>query len=194
MPKYIRFEDVRLRLVGKVRFTADPGCENEMSEELAIRLINEGEGQVELDLSLRYAAPFQGINGEPFRLLPSTAKEIIRTLCEIQGVMKILDIDFGRGTVVNASNYYDRLEKRYDSLKKSLLDRRDGYGSGWLLPPLDGLRLSYQNKADDGYVGMVLVAGDQGHSGSYPADRINDPSRTFWGAYDDDADEREYGR
>lgn len=188
MPRYISLEDVRIRLTGKVRFTEDSKKDNEMSVALAHRLINEGEGQVELDLSPRYAAPFQTTDGRSFKDLPDRpTREVLRTLCEIQGVMKILDVDFGRGTTVNAGNYYETLEKRYNKTIESLLKRRDGYGSGWALPPLTGLRLAAHNQAaDDGFAGMVLVAGSGDNGGSYPAARINDPSTTFWnGEYDD---------
>lgn len=189
MPRYIRLEDVRVRLIGKVRFTADPQKDNEMSEDLANRLINEAEGQVELDLSPRYFSPFQTESGGPFSELPDRpTREILRTLCEIQSVMKILDIDFGRGTVVNAANYYDRLEARYKSIRDDLLKRPDGYGSGWYMPPLPGIKLNYQNQeADDGFKGMVLIAGSGDQSGSYPSRRINDPSQSFWkGTNNDD--------
>lgn len=189
MPRYIKLEDVRVRLIGKVRFTANPQKENEMSEELANRLINEAEGQVELDLSPRYFSPFQTTDGGAFSTLPDRpTREVLRTLCEIQSVLKILDIDFGRGTVVNAANYYDRMEARYKQMRDDLLKRRDQYGSGWYLPPLPGLKLNYQNaEADDGYQGMVLVAGSNDNSGSYPQRRINDPSQTFWkGSNNDD--------
>lgn len=187
MPLYISFEDVRTRLVGKVRFTDDPKQENEMNTALALRLINEGEGQVEMDLSPRYAAPFQTVDGKPFKSLPDRpTREVLRTLCEIQGVMKILDVDFGRGTTVNAAGYYENLEKRYKRMVDDILKRRDGYGSGWALPPLPGLRLAAHNQAaDDGFAGMVLVAGSGDNSGSYPATRINDPSQTFWRGEDD---------
>jgi len=70
MPLYITLEDVRLRLIGKVRFTTNPLDENKMSETLANRLIDEAEGQVELDLSPRYAAPFQTVSGTAFSNLP----------------------------------------------------------------------------------------------------------------------------
>lgn len=189
MGQYITLEDVRVRLIGKVRFTVDPKNENEMSEDLANRLINEAEGQVELDLSPRYHTPFRTTDDQPFSKLPNRpTREILRTLCEIQSVMKILDIDFGRGTVINAEKYYENIEKRYNKIKDDLLKRREEYGSGWYLPPLTGLKLAAHNAlADDGFVGQVIVAGNQtDDSGSYPSRRINDPSQTFWrGAWDD---------
>jgi hypothetical protein len=188
MPRYISFEDVRIRLVGKVRFTDDPSEENEMSNKLALRLINEAEGQVELDLSPRYFSPFQTAEGAEFKNLPDRpTKETLRSLCELRAIMNILDIDFGRGTIVNASNYYNGIEKRYNSIVGNLLKRRDEYGSGWYLPPLPGLRLNYQNAAaDDGFAGQVLVAGSENLGTSYPQTRINDPSQSFWqGTYDD---------
>ena len=89
MGKYCSFDQVRLRLIGKVRFTEDEADENKMPISLALLLISEAEGQVELDMSPRYSAPFQGDNGEAFSTLPSNTRNILKTLSEIQSCMRI---------------------------------------------------------------------------------------------------------
>ena len=189
MGLYVSFEDVRIRLIGKVRFTRDPEDDNKMHEDLANRLIAEAEGQVELDLSPRYFAPFQTIEGLSYRELPDRpTRNIIRTLCEIQSVLMILNTDFGSGTVVEADKYSERLEKRYRNLLADLMKRKTMGGveaQGFAKPPLPGLKLNYMNEAaDDGFMGSVLVT-SQG-DGDYPQKQINDPSENFWnGEYDE---------
>lgn len=189
MPAYTSFQDVALRLVGKVRFTTDPIDENRMSEDLANRLIDEAEGQVELDLSPRYLAPFQTDHGDAFASLPDRpTKNILRTLCELMGCIRILETDFGAGTIVDAEKYIEKLRTRYESIVKDLLAKKMDGGveaQGYAKPPLPSLKLNYMNEnADDGFMGSVLVSG-QG-DGSYPKTQINDPSENFWnGSLDD---------
>lgn len=183
MGLYVSLEDIRIRLVGKVRFTSDDNDENRMSETLANRLINEGEGQVELDLSPRYMAPFQGGNGEAFSTLPERpTRNYLRTLCELMGCIRILETDFGSGTAVDGEKYVEKLRKRYDEMIKLLLARKTSGGTeaqGFAKPPLPGLRLNYMNElADDGFMGSVLVT-SQG-DGDFPQKQINDPSENFW--------------
>lgn len=189
MGLYVKFEDVRIRLIGKVRFTMNESDENKMQETLANRLINEGEGQVELDLSPRYFAPFQGDHGEAFDTLPERpTRNILRTLCELMGCIRILETDFGSGTVVEAEKYIEKLRKRYDGIVKDLLLRKTDHGAeaqGFAKPPLLGLRLNYMNElADDGFMGSVLST-SQG-DGDYPRKQINDPSENFWNGVLDD--------
>ena len=187
MPAYIRFEDVRLRLVGKVRFQ-DGGVDqdNRMPQALANRLIDEAEGQVEQDLSPRYQAPFIDATRGTYLGLPDRpTRNIIRTLCELQAVIRILETDFGSGSAVDAQKYTSQLEKRYKSIINDniLAKFGDDYASSrqWKFPPLPGLKLAYHNdQADEGYAGMVIVSsrGD----GDFPAERINDPSESFFNA------------
>lgn len=189
MGQYILFEDVRLRLIGKVRFTEDDSDENKMQITLADRLINEAEGQVEQDLSPRYAAPFQTDSGASFDSLPDRpTKEILKTLCELKAVMRILETDFGTGTAVDGEKYIRRIEARYDKIiNERLLAKVDGAKDQrqWAFPPLPGLKKNWFNtQADDGYAGMVLVT-SQG-DGAYPSKQINDPSETFWSGMLDD--------
>lgn len=183
MGLYINLEAVRVRLLGKVRFTSDDNDENRMSEKLANRLINEAEGQVELDASPRYATPFTTEADEAFVELPERpTREILRTLCELQACMRILETDFGRGTVADADKYIKKLEDRYKDIFKRLMQKKSDKGvesAGWMFPPLIGLKLNYFNTvSDDGYMGTVLTTTDG--QGAYPAGQINNPGESWW--------------
>lgn len=186
MALYTNFEQVRLRLVGKVRFTEREDDENKMPVALAQKLINEAEGQVELDLSPRYAAPFVTTSGEPFARLPARpTREYVVTMAELQAVMRILETDFGAGSAVDAAKYIKTIEARYLKMKKSLLERQPGYAEGesaqgWLHPPLPGLKLNWMNEAaDDGFKGAVIVASGTASMG-YAAGQVNNPAENFW--------------
>jgi hypothetical protein len=188
MALYIKDEDVRVRLLGKVRFTENDEDENRMNVKLLRRLINEAEGEVEYDLSPRYTAPFVTDSGAPFSQLPARpTQEIIKTMCELKAVVRVLETDFGRGTVVDSDKYGEQLRTRYDSIKLKLLERRENLMSGWKYPPLPGLKLNYMNtEADDGYQGMVLSTSEG--LGSYPLHRINSPSENWTTFKDGDED------
>lgn len=180
MGNYINSADVIIRLIGKVEFTNDPNDVNKMQIPLLNRLISEAEGHVEYDLSPRYANPFVNIAGQAFKiyLLDRPTNDYIRTLCELQSVIRILETDFGRGTVVDSDKYTERLEKRYQTqIDRLLAKKKDGLG--WAYPPLPNLQLSYFNtEADDGYMGQVLVTSSG--IGSYPLHQINDPATSFF--------------
>jgi hypothetical protein len=185
MPAYVTFEDVRLRLVGKVRFQdGTDDDDNRMPRALAIRLIDEAEGQVEQDLSPRYATPFVHESANTFKALPDRpTKNIIRTLCELKSVIRILETDFGAGSAVDGEKYLRILEKRYRAIigDNILAKFSDEYQSSrqWKFPPLPGLALNWFNKhADDGYVGGVYVSSSS--DGDYPERRINDPAESFF--------------
>lgn len=189
MPLYITLDDVKNRLIGKVRFTTNPADENKMQETLANRLIDEAEGQVELDLSPRYIAPFQTIEGTAFSNLPERpTRNYLRTMCELMAVVRILETDFGYGSAVDSQKYAEQISERYKKMVSFLLERRTDGGQealGFAKPPLLGLRLNYMNElADDGFMGQVLVtsSGD----GDYPHKQINDPSENFWNGRLDD--------
>lgn len=185
--KYVTLSQVMMRLEGKVRFTEDVLDEGRMYNGLAEALIDEAEGQVELDLSERYYAPFQPTGGGTFADLPDRpTKQVLSSLCLAQAVMKILDTDFGMGGSIDSSKYYEAIQKRYKTMLRQIVAKRDGVGSGWKYPPLPGLKLNYQNAAaDDGFAGAVLVAGGS-DSGSYPADQVNNPALNFGSPWDDD--------
>lgn len=182
MPLYITEADVKIRLIGKVRFTDDPDEENKMQETLLTRLVDEAEGQVEMDLSPRYAAPFDTRDGLGFASLPDRpTKETIRTLCELKAVIRVLETDFGSGSAVNGDKYKKSQEDRYKAIVDKLLKMRGEDKTGWALPPLPSLKLNDHNtEADDGYLGQVLVTSDG--DGGFPAQRINNPSQSFFNA------------
>lgn len=191
MGLYISEEDVKIRLIGKVRFTDDFEAKNAGMHVLLLRrLISEAEGEVEQNLSPRYETPFQTDSGDAFSKLPERpTKNILRTLCELQACMRVLETDFGSGSVVNGDKYAEKLKKRYDEIIKNLLLRKGGKDdemTGWRFPPLTGLKLAYFNQsADDGYAGMVMVT-SRGH-GDEPARHINDPEETWTNAtFDED--------
>jgi len=191
MGLYANENEVKLRLKGKVQFTDDDTDENRMHVNLLRRLISEAEGEVELDLSPRYMAPFQTDAGLAFSQLPERpTREIIRTLAELKSVIRVLETDFGSGSVMDGSKYSDSLQKRYDKLTERLLKRRE-YGGNettqFLYPPLPNLMLNYQNEqGDDGFMGQILVTSD-GH-GDYGSAQINSPGETFWNGSVDEID------
>ncbi len=187
MGNYINTQDVQIRLIGKVEFTNDICDVNRLQLTLLNRLISEAEGHVEYDLSPRYANPFVTIHGQPFKqyLTERPTNDTIRTMCELQSVIRVLETDFGRGTVVDSDKYAERLEKRYAKMLERLMKRRgDNKGdeqTGWTFPPLPNLRLAYFNhEADDGFMGQVLVTSSG--LGGYPLTRVNDPSENFFNA------------
>jgi hypothetical protein len=190
---YINSNSVIIRLRGKVKVTNNPDQEpDRMPLILLNRIVNESEGQVEWDLSTRYTAPFQGYNGEPFSQLPERpTKEILRTLCELLSVVRVLETDFGRGSVVDASKYSDTAQTRYTKVVESLIELRQGTFNTFRRPPLPGLRPNYMvSAADNGFAGYVTRTDDTGHGG-YPALQINSPSETFWNGFLD-SDEQQW--
>lgn len=184
---YTKVNDVKVRLAGKVRFTDDSDTEpDKMNNALLKRLIAEAEGDVEQDLSPRYAAPFQTVDGEAFSNLPERpTKEYIRTMVELKSVMRVLETDFGSGTSINADEYMEKLQTRYDAMKDKQLEKRPNSFNQWFYPPLPSMRLNYFNEpADDGFAGRIFVTG-QG-DGDFPQKQINDPSENFWNGDIDD--------
>lgn len=152
-----------------------------MPRSLLKRLINEAEGQVEQDLSPRYAAPFVTTEGRAFKYLPDRpTKEILKTLCELMAVTRVLETDFGSGTVVDAEKYSKNIEKRYEKIiNEKILAKKEDHSNQWSQPPLPGLALNYFNtEADDGYAGQVLST-SQG-DGDFPSKQIVDPSENWW--------------
>jgi hypothetical protein len=194
MPQYIKFEDVRLRLIGKVRFadTIEEAEESgKMFRGLAMRLIDEAEGQVETDLSPRYAVPFVHKDTGKFQDIPDRpTKNLLRTLCELKACVRILETDFGSGTAIDGEKYIKKIQDRYkdiisNNVLAKLKDKEDT--RQWAFPPLPDLKKNYMNtEADDGYPGMVMVtsSGD----GDYPSKQVNDPSESWFNANFSDED------
>lgn len=173
-------KDVELRLRGKVRFTDDDTDENKFSRKLLERLCIEGERALERIMSPRYAAPFQGPNGEAFNTLPETTQETMRTMAELIGVLRVLATDFGRGTVNNA----DAFTKSQKDLFKEMAERElqqleEGHYGAWKYPPLDGLKLSDRNATDDGTAGAIIVTSRMDGESDFPLKQITDPSENF---------------
>lgn len=180
MGDYTREDDVRVRLLGKVRFTDDQDDENKFQNRLLRILIREAEAEVEQDFSPRYMAPFQRTDEAKFDTLPKTTFNYIRTLCELKAVIRVLETDFGRSSATDSDKYTEKLQARYDKMLEKLTAKasEDSFRT-WKFPPLPGLRLNYMNtESDDGYAGQILVTG-QG-DGDYAQCQINDPSETFW--------------
>jgi hypothetical protein len=186
MPLYTDRNQVKVRLIGKVRFTDDLEDQNKMPELLLTRLIDEAEAQVEVDLAPRYKAPFQTKEGQAFSCLPTRpTKEFLRTMCELKSVIRVLETDFGRGTAIEGKKYKEDLENRYKTMKETILARRDEMGNQWKNPPLPCLKLNDHNtEADDGFMGMVLSTSD--NIGDYPSKQINSPGENYWFIQDRD--------
>ena len=179
MSDYITNEDVEIRLVGKVRFTDDVDEQDRMPRKLLKRLIREAQGQVERDLSPRYAAPFVSCRTGTFDGLPSTTKETLRTLCELAAVVRVLSTDFGKGSVTDGSSYKKQQQALYNKIiERELKQRVENAMGQWVYPPMDDLSTHLVNTTDTGIHGVILVTtrGD----GDYPAKQITDPSENFW--------------
>lgn len=205
MGRYIPDSDVKQRLLGKVKFSDDPAQENYFQNSLLNDLVAQAEAQVEYDLSPRYFSPFQTDDGQPFNRFAAIAKSdpriyvaynTIRQLCQAQAVILVLSTDFGRGSVVEADKYNERIEKKYmNTINNRLLGKKKIDGSEtsqWLYPPMPLLKLNYMNAAaDDGYMGQVLSTNQV--VPQYPQFQINDPSENFWnGILDNPTDRNNY--
>jgi hypothetical protein len=184
LPIYISLTQVQARLAGKVSIDDSGEDPNKISAQLALELMDQAEGDVELSLSPRYAAPFQTDGGQPFQALcERPTKRIIRTLCLNAAVMYILGTDFGKGSAVSGDEYIKELRKQSKSIIDRLMqreksDEKELYRQ-WMYPPLPGLRLTVSNAAsDDGFGGQIWLTGHD--SGAFAANQADDPEATFW--------------
>lgn len=189
MGRYINSEAVIIRLRGKVKTTDDAEANPDRMPLLLLnRLINEAEGAVEQDLSTRYFAPFQTTSGGAFQSLPERpTKEILRTLCELLAVIRVLETDFGRGSGLDGMKYADACQKRYDIMlygdarKPGIISLREGTYNTFRNPPLPGLQSNYQvSQADNGYSGFLGNTSEGEGSAGYAEEQINNPSQDFW--------------
>lgn len=181
MGLYVSNDEMKVRVNGKIRFTDDPDSEpDKMSNALLTKLINEAEAQVETDLSLRYSAPFQTKDCQGFDKLPRTTKQYLRTMCELLGIIRLMETDFGRSSAVDGSKYAENSQKRYDKmLEQQMKLKKDSYNT-YIYPPLSDLRLNYQNEeADTGFKGRVLTSNTT-DDGDFPSKQINDPSEDWF--------------
>ena len=186
-PLYTTFASVKVRLANKIQFQSGKEPEQgELPDELLSQLVSDAETQVEQDLRGRYAIPFQSKSRGTFKDLPDHSARAIRMAVDMQAVMQVLRTDFGRGTHINAEDYFESAEKAYKSYITTLLgrdqeganDKRDRFR---FTPPLDDLLLAYQNReADDGFKGKLInTDGSTDSAETYAAQQINDPSKTW---------------
>ena len=198
MGRYINQEAVIVRLRGKVKTTDDPEANPDRMPLLLLnRLINEAEGAVEQDMSTRYFAPFSTIQGQPFANLPERpTKEILRTLCELLAVIRVLETDFGRGSGLDGMKYAESCQKRYDVMlwgddkKPGLMSIRENTFNTFRSPPLPGLQSNFQvSQADNGFAGYFGKTGAEHNAATYAEDQINDPAQNFWNGRLDGHDE-----
>lgn len=183
MGKYIVEVDVERFTRGKVEYTDDPADLNRYERALLKQMIDEAEGEVEMDLMPRYDVPFKGRDEAPFSKLPDTTKNVIRALCRLKATMKVLESRHGRGNAVDAGKYTDTLKLQYQNmLDDRILKKRDGAidTMQWQYPPLPNLKVAYFNTADDGFFGHVLSVNPSGEQGAYAAEQVNDPSSSFY--------------
>jgi hypothetical protein len=110
----------------------------------------------------------------------------------LKGVIRVLETDFGTGTVVDAEKYSGQIKKRYEDVVSKLMKVRQEGTFQWVYPPLPSLTLNYMNEVqDDGFFGRVLTTTEG--DGGFPATRINDPSESYFNYVKDPTDERRDG-
>jgi hypothetical protein len=188
MGLYISIQEVKVRLIGKVSFDDSGSDDNTLPTQLAQTLINQAEGDVELDLSQRYQAPFQTDSGQPFNQLPlRPTRLVIKTMCLNKACLYILDTDFGRGSAVSGEEYVKGLSKQYDRLLERCTSIFEDDFRQWKYPPLPSLMLTPSNAAsDDGFAGQIYVTGSR--EGAYAGNNVNDPGHNFWNPGDDECE------
>lgn len=189
MGLYVSEQEVMSWVSGKVRFTESPEDEEDkMGLNLLRQLIDESEAQVEVDLSLRYAAPFQTVDCKPFKELPRTTRLYVRTMCQLQSIVRLMETDFGRATGTEGAKYAETAKKRYEAMSGQQAKLKENSYNTFVFPPLAGLRLNYMNEeADTGFKGRVIGLNNHRGDGNFAAEQINNPSEDFWsGVIDDD--------
>jgi hypothetical protein len=185
---YTTFDSVKVKLVNKVQFQADPTqpVDGELPDVLLTQLVRDAETDVELDLRSRYAIPFRSISTGTFTNLPDHTQRAIRKVVDLRAEFLIIGTDFGRGSHINAEGYTKTVTERYDLEIDRLLGRdKEGENSKHdrfrFSPPLEDLMLAQTNSsADDGYKGMIInTDGACQNPATYAAQQINDPSRSY---------------
>lgn len=180
MPTYVTANDVKQRLLGKVRFTDDDTDENAVASGLLNDLIDEAEADVESVLSVRYEIPLCRESDQgAFTLLPQTTKNTILSLMRVAAAKRVLHTDFGRGTAVDGDKYIEFLGADYEKRINRLIERREDCFNIFKYPPLPDLRLAAGNsEGDDGYAGSVMVTSDD--YGAYASPQMESPGETIW--------------
>ncbi len=187
-PLYTTLDSVKVRLVNKVQFQANPKRfeDGELPDALLGQLIRDAETEVEQDLRGRYAIPFRSIAFGNFDALPDSSKRAIRTACDYRAVILILSTDFGRGTHISGEAYTKSAEKLYAAYIDKLLGRDAEAANAKhdrfrFTPPLQDLMLALSNsKADDGFKGTLVNTDASVHGAeTYAAEQINDPAKSY---------------
>lgn len=187
-PIYTTTDNVKIRLVNKVQFQADPNSllDGELPDSLLGQLIVDAETAVEQDLRSRYAIPFQSKRTGNFTGLPDHSQRAIRRAVDLRCVVEILTTDFGRGTHVNAEAYSKNAKTEYEAYVDKLLGRdseakNDKHDRFRFSPPLTDMALAITNiEADDGYKGMIINTDASRHDAvSYAEDQINNPAASY---------------
>ena len=180
MGQYCTPAAVQSRLQSKVKFAlagdTDP---NKMSTQLLNQLISEAESQLEIDLIDRYEVPFKNMSGGEFSTLPTNTLITIQNLAELVSVIRVLETDFGRGTSVNGDKYTQALQKRYDAVVEKLIKKK-GETREWMVRPLDGLMVAYNNTGDNGFRGRVHNTSTVSHQADYATKQINSPGEDLF--------------
>jgi hypothetical protein len=187
-PTYTTFDNVKVRLAGKVQFQANPDtvADGELPNDLLGQLIVDAETMVEQDLRSRYSIPFQSKSRGTWEALPDHSRRAIRVAVDMFSVMMIMKTDFGRGTHIDADSYIEMYEKEYSDYIEKLLGRdKEGAGKRHdrfrFSPPLQDMLLAPSNsEADDGYKGMIInTDANTRDAVTYAGEQINDPSKTY---------------
>src|SRR4029077_5229538 len=100
---------------------------------------------------------FQTPEGQPFKCLPRGTRLYLRTMCQLQTIVRLMETDFGRSTGTEGAKYAETAKTRYEAMR----DQQQALGPNsynpFTLPPLSGLRLNYMNEeGDTGFRGRVL--------------------------------------
>lgn len=190
VPIYTTFESVKIRLVNKVQFQAEPSVlqEGELPNELLAQIISDAETFVEQDFRSRYKVPFQSRRTGRYQDLPDHSKRALRTAVDFKAVELILGTDFGRGTHVNADNYVKFARETYKAYVIRMLghdpEAEEGRGDVKrfrFAPPLDDVALAATNQyADDGYKGTIInTDASRNDAEAYAAQQINNPAASY---------------
>lgn len=183
-PIYTSIDSVKVRLAGKVAFKdRDSNNPRAIPDELLGQLIVDAETAVEQDLRGRYFIPFQHTTQKTWDALPDHSKRAIRTIVDTMAVIMILRYSFGSGTHITGDGYQKLMQDQYDGLLRRLLGQDlEGNEFGQRrfrrTPPLEDVKLSDSNVADDGMRGMVADARprDPYSTENFAARQINDPA------------------
>jgi len=179
MGRYITDAEVKSRTAGKIRYATTDADEHAVGPLFLAEVIEEAESEVEMRLSCRYALPFVGTANEAFSTLTTNTQTVIKTLCRMEAVRRLLSYDFGRGTAVDGELYAIALLKDYENRMTRLVEYRKGQFGHFLYPPLEGLKLAAHNsEGDDGYAGRIYVSSD--NLGGYAPGQMPSPGESFY--------------